>query len=211
MILRVGLTGGLASGKSTVADTLAGLGCFVVDADEVVSDLYRRGASGYEALVRKYGKEILDQQGEIDRERLSLLALADDIHASELNRLIHPLVAEKIEQILRNEEARFPGRDRIAVVEATLLLEAGNRERYDTIVVADVDPEEQVRRAVGRGLDEAEARKRIARQMSREQRLRHAGHVIDTSGDLRSTEVQTHRLFTILREELERKEQPPAK
>jgi len=150
MILRVGLTGGIASGKSTVARTLAGLGCVSIDADSVVTRLYRPGEPGYEALVHAYGKEILRPDGEIDRPKLASIGFVNDASAKKLNALIHPLVIAQEEQVIRGEARRFPDRDRIVVVEATLLLESGGRKRYDRIVVVDSEPSLQIERAVAR-------------------------------------------------------------
>ena len=204
MILRVGLTGGIASGKSSVAQTLHGLGCVTIDADAIVSRLYRPGAPGYEAIVRTYGREILRRDGEIDRPKMAAIAFASDEAAQRLNALIHPLVAEEEARIVEAERSRFPDRDRIFVVEATLLLESGGRERYDRIVVVDVDPKTQIERAVKRGMDRRDAEQRMARQMSREERLAMADYVIDNSHDPRTTEIETHRVFEKLRADLER-------
>ena len=207
MILKVGLTGGLASGKSTVARTLAALGALTMDADHVVAHLYRPGEAGHEALVREYGREILRPDGEIDRVKLADAAFATPESAQRLNALIHPLVIAEERRMIDAEAERFPERDRIVVNEATLLLEAGGRERYDKIVVVDVSPEVQVERAVGRGMSSEDATRRIARQMPREERLRHADYVIDNSGDARELETATHRLFAALKDDLETKKQ----
>ncbi len=200
MILRVGLTGGIASGKSTVARTLAALGCAVVDADEVVAKLYRPGEAGHVALVRTYGTQILRENGEIDRQKLSNIAFATPDEAKKLNALIHPLVIAEQKRLMDAEDVRFPDRKRIFVVEATLLLESGGRERFDKIVVVDVDPDTQIARAVARGITAEEARRRMANQMPREQRLALADYVVDNRGDLRQLEVETHRLFEKLNE-----------
>ena len=205
MILKVGLTGGIASGKSTIARTLAGLGCLTIDADDVVRRLYRPGRAGFEALVKHSGREILRADGEIDRPRLASIAFASDAEASRLNGLIHPLVIEEEQRIIQAEENRFPDRDRIVVVEATLLLESGGRERYDKIVVVDVDPDTQIRRAIARGMDRDEAARRMAHQFSREKRLQHADYVIDNNVEQRLAEVETIRVYERLREDLERR------
>ena len=107
------------------------------------------------------------------------------------------------------EEARFPDRDRIFIVEATLLLESGGKDRYDRIVVVDVDPETQETRAVMRGVSRPDARRRMKNQMSREERLRAADYVIDNSGDRRAAEIETHRVYEKLREDLEAKKKAP--
>lgn len=214
MILRVGLTGGIASGKSTITRALNGLGCITVDADDVVARLYRKGQPGHEALVAAYGSGILLPDGEIDRKKLADIAFASTEAAQKLNGLIHPLVLQEEERIIEAEEQRFPDRDRIFVVEATLLLEAGGRDRYDRIVVVDVAPDRQLERAVGRGMTKAEAARRMKYQMPREERLRFADYVIDNNGDHRSGEIETHRVYGKLREDLEAKKRgalPPRK
>ena len=203
MILRVGLTGGIASGKSTITRILAGLGCVTADADEVVSRLYRPGGAGHEAIVREYGTGILLPDGEIDRKKLADTAFASKESAAKLNALIHPLVIAEEERIIGAEAQRFPDRDRIFVVEASLLLESGGRERYDRIIVVDLDPAMQVERAVGRGLTRAEAQRRMRHQMTREERLQHADYVIDNSGDRRSAEIQPREVYQKLRDDLQ--------
>lgn len=197
MIVRAGLTGGIASGKSTIAKTFARLGAHVIDADAVVAKLYRPGQPGFDAIVRNYGDQILRPDGEIDRPRLSGIALATPESAAKLNALIHPLViAEEARMI--EEEGGSPSVDRIVIVEAALLLESGGRVRYDHIIVVDLDPETQLDRAVARGMERDEARRRIARQMSREDRLRLADYVIDNSGTPEDAEVQTRAVYSKL-------------
>ncbi|HUP66419.1 MAG TPA: dephospho-CoA kinase [Thermoanaerobaculia bacterium] len=200
MILRVGLTGGLASGKSTAAELLAGLGCRVVDADEVVDALYRPGRPGHEAIVRVYGRGILTAGGEIDRQKLASIAFSSAEEATRLNDLIHPLVIEEERRII--DETNLLGEDQIVVVEATMLLESGGKERYDVIVVVDLPEEIQVRRAVERGMIEGDARARISRQMSRANRLAAADVVIDNSGDEAALERQVRALHGRLAERL---------
>lgn len=202
VILRVGLTGGIATGKSTVSRTLASLGCVTVDADAVVAKLYRPGEAGHAVLVATYGREILRADGEIDRPKLANLAFADAQSSKKLNALIHPLVGEEEERILAAELERFPERDRIFVVEATLLLEAGGRARYDRIVVVDIPTALQIERGTARGMAPEEVRRRIAHQLPREERLRNADYVIDNSRSPRVAELETHRVFNLLQADL---------
>ncbi len=197
MILRAGLTGGIASGKSTVAKTFVRLGAHVIDADAVVAELYRPGNPGFDAIVESYGRHVLRPDGEIDRAKLSAIALADPESASELNALIHPLVIAE-EARMMEEEADGSGGDRIVIVEAALLLESGGRNRYDHIIVVDVDPDTQLKRAIARGMDRNEALRRIARQMSREDRLALADYVIDNRGTREETERQTREVYAKL-------------
>lgn len=196
MILRTGLTGGIGSGKSTIARIFAKLGCITVDADQIVARLYQPGEAGHEALVRTYGSGILLPDGTIDRRKLADVAFASDEAAKALNALIHPLVIA--------EEARLMGdvREGIVMIEATLLIEAGGKDRYDRIVIVDVDPETQLARAVARGMTREDAARRIAHQMPREERLRYADYVIDNSGDLDAAEAETKRVFAALQRDL---------
>lgn len=202
MILRVGLTGGIASGKSTVARLLGELGCRTVDADAIVASLYRPGRAGHQAIVRSYGRAILLPDGEIDRVKLAAIAFSSRSETQRLNALIHPLVVAGVQQMLREEDLRAGDAGAIVVVEATLLLESGGRDRYDKVLVVDIDPELQIERAAGRGMSREEAKRRIAHQMGREERLRNADYVIDNSGDLQNAESRTRRVYERLREDL---------
>ncbi len=194
-MLRVGLTGGLASGKSTVAEFLAGLGCRVVDADRIVDALYEPGEPGYRAIVAEYGPSILKKDASIDRVRVAAIAFATPEAARRLNELIHPLVLAREARMVADEEERAGDTPEIFVVEATLLLESGGRARYDRIVVVDVPPEVQIERAARRGMDRHDARRRIERQMARAKRLAAADYVIDNSGDEAELERKTREVY----------------
>lgn len=207
MILKVGLTGGIASGKSTIVRMLAGLGCITVDADAIVARLYRPGELGHEAIVRTYGQEILLPDGEIDRKKLADIAFSKPEEARKLNALIHPIVIAEQARLFREAEER--GEDAIYIVEATLLLESGGRQRFDRIVVVDVDPEVQIARAIGRGMTIEEAKRRIAHQMPREERLRQADYVIDNSGDEGAALAEATRVYELLQADLEAKKKSP--
>ena len=200
--LNVGLTGGIASGKSTIMRNFAGLGCVTVDADAVVARLYEQGEAGHEAIVRTYGPGVLQADGEIDRKKLADVAFSSAEEAQKLNALIHPIVVAEEKRLAREAEERAGGEDLIYIVEATLLLEAGGKQRYDKIVVVDVAPEVQIERAIGRGMTLEEVRRRIAHQMPREERLRQADYVIDNSGDEHAGLAETKRVYERLRADL---------
>jgi dephospho-CoA kinase len=194
MILRTGLTGGLASGKSTIARIFASLGCIIIDADQIVARLYRPGEAGHEALAGTYGTGILLPDGTIDRRKLADIAFASDESAKAL---IHPLVIAEQARMMDDET-----REGIVIVEATLLIESGGKDRYDRIVIVDVDPETQLARAVARGMSREDAARRIAHQLPREERLRYADYMIDNSGDLAAAEGETSRVFLALQRDL---------
>jgi len=207
VILKVGLTGGIASGKSTIVRMLAALGCITVDADAIVARLYRPGEEGHEAIVRTYGTGVLLPDGEIDRKKLADLAFSTPEEAQKLNALIHPIVIAEQARLFREAEER--GEDAVFIVEATLLLESGGRQRFDRIVVVDVDPNLQIARAIGRGMTAEEAKRRIANQMPREQRLRLSDYVIDNNGDEGAALAEAMRVYELLHADLEAKKQSP--
>lgn len=207
MILKVGLTGGIASGKSTIVRMLAALGCITVDADAIVVRLYRPGEAGHEAIVRTYGTGVLLPDGGIDRKKLADIAFSTPEEARKLNALIHPLVIAEQARLFREAEER--GEDAIFVVEATLLLESGGKQRFDRIVVVDVDPDVQMARAIGRGVSAEEAKRRIANQMPREDRLRLADYVIDNNAGEGAALAEATRVYELLRADLEAKTKSP--
>ena len=207
VILRVGLTGGIASGKSTILRLLGERGCITADADAIVARLYEPGQAGHAAIVSNYGPGVLRADGTIDRRKLADLAFSSSENAKKLNALIHPIVIDEQARLMR--EAEKSGVDAIYVIEATLLLESGGRERYDRIVVVDVAPEVQLARGIARGMEEAEVRRRIANQMQREERLRHAHYVIDNSGDAASARAEVARVHESLLRDLEAKKKSP--
>lgn len=178
-MLKVGLTGGIASGKSTVRQCFEGLGAAVIDADAVVRELYRQGHAGYRLLVATYGDEILTASGEIDRATLSLRALRTAEDANKLNSLIHPLVIEQEAKWL----ASLDSSTKIAVVEATLLIESGGRRRFDKIVVVETSPEIQLQRAVRRGISREEVATRMDRQLSNQERRQQSDYIIPNDGN----------------------------
>jgi len=180
-ILRVGLTGGLASGKSSVAARLAGHGIPVLDADAVVHSLYLPGAPGTRAVVEEFGPGVLDGSGGVDRARLAQRVFGDPPALARLNARIHPLVIERQRTWFEEREAAG---DLLGVVEATLLVESGGRERYDVVVVVSAPPEVRLERAVRRsGENDREGlKKRIAAQLPDEEREKAADVVLTANG-----------------------------
>ena len=178
----LGLTGGIGAGKSTVADLLADRGAVVIDADEVARSVVEPGGPAYDPVVRRFGEAaILDEHGRIDRARLAEVAFADDQARSDLNALIHPAV----EAVVRDRLAELDRPGRVVVVQVPLLVEAGWGRLADRVVVVDCPEDVAVRRLVDlRGMDEADARRRIAAQATREDRRAAADIVIPNDGTL---------------------------
>jgi dephospho-CoA kinase len=177
----VGLTGGLASGKSTVAAMLEARGAAVLDADAVVRELYRPGAEGAETVRELFGPALLAADGAVDREALGRVVLGDDAALERLNGAIHPLVRRRVERWI-DGLASSPATPPVAVVEAALLVETGGYRSYDLLVVVRCDPSEQVERAVARGMDRDRALALLAVQASVSSACALADVVVDNSG-----------------------------
>jgi dephospho-CoA kinase len=197
-MLRVGLTGGLASGKSFVGEALAALGCHLLKADELGHDVLQPGGPAYQGVVDAFGPGILDEHGFIVRRRLGSLVFHHPAKLALLNALVHPAVIAREEQWMREVEAADPAG--IAVVEAAILVETGSHLRFQKLVVAVCSPEQQIERAMKRdGLSRQEVLHRLERQMPLEQKRNFADYVIDTSGPKAETLAQVRRLYHQLR------------
>lgn len=189
--LRVGLTGGIAAGKSTVAQWLRQAGFLVVDADDLVAELYRPGAAGAETVARLLGRSFLRPDGSVDHQRVADRIFADSRARRELEARLHPLVRERFAAMTRTTAG-------IAILEATLLVEAGFAPDFDYVVTVEADRDLRLRRAVARGLDEAAARSRLAAQSLPETRTAAADRVLWNNGTL----DELHRQVDVLIEEL---------
>ncbi len=196
-MLRLGLTGGIASGKSAVAAMLRELGFAVLDADSLAHKLIEPGQPAYAEVLQDFGQAVVAPDGHVDRAKLSAIVFADRTRLDHLNAIVHPRVAEVV--FRQFEEWQRNGTRDAAFVEAALLIESGIHKKLDGLVVAWCAPEQQLERLVARGLSEAEARRRIAAQLPVEEKLRLATEKIDCSGSLEQTRRQVEALATKLR------------
>jgi dephospho-CoA kinase len=197
-MLRVGLTGGLATGKSHVAEILAGLGCHIAHADRLGHMVLAPDGAAYPAVVREFGHGILEESGAIDRRKLAAEVFSNPERLALLNSLVHPAVFRMEEDLMAQATETDP--HGIFVVEAAILIETGSYKRYSKLILTVCEEAEQIRRAMKRDhLTEAEVRSRLARQMPLADKLRFADFVIDTSGSRESTLEQTRRVFETLR------------
>jgi dephospho-CoA kinase len=196
-MLRLGLTGGIASGKSAVAAMLREMGFAVLDADSLAHRIIEPGQPAHDEILQEFGKAVLAPDGRVDRAKLSTIVFNDRAKLDRLNAIVHPRVAEVVFRQF-DEWQRIGMRD-AAFVEAALLIESGIHKNLDGLVVAWCEPQQQLERLLARGLSEAEARRRIAAQLPVEEKLRLATEKIDCSGSLEETRRQVQALATKLR------------
>jgi dephospho-CoA kinase len=197
-MLKVGLTGGLASGKTFVGEALANSGCFVIQADELGHEVLAPGGEAYDAVVREFGRDILTDDGLIDRQQLATQVFGSPVRLARLSALVHPPVVRREEESIAEFAAREPRG--IAVVEAAILIENGSYQRFDRIILVWCAEEQQVERALRRdGAEEGDVRARISRQMPLEEKRKFADFVIDTSGQKEDTWRQARAVYEALR------------
>ena len=196
-MIRVGLTGGIASGKSTICGMLQRKGCQTIDADMVAHELIRRGSRCYDPVVEKFGVDILNSAGEIDRKKLGAIVFEDQTKLELLNSILHPEVLRTILTMLTEHEKT--NRQPRWIVEASLMIESGFHKSFQRLILVTCTPEQQIERFMARsGLSAEQARKRIALQIPLEEKIRYADFRIDNSSTLEASELQVDRLFQYL-------------
>jgi dephospho-CoA kinase len=198
-VLRVGLTGGIGSGKSEVSRRLAARGAVIIDADVAARQVVAPGTPGLARIAETFGPGVLRPDGTLDRERLGAIVFGDPAQLAKLNAITHPLIVEWMQAAERAEVEAAEG-DPIVVFDVALIAESGRWADYDLVVVVDVPPEVQVDRLVSqRGMTPDQARARLAAQASREQRLALADLVIDNSGSLEDLDDRVAEVWADLR------------
>ena len=196
-MLRVGLTGGIACGKTSALVEFGRLGVYGIDADHIGHEVIQLDGSAYSEVVERFGTEILNQDGSIDRSRLGRIVFADESRRQDLNLIVHPRMLAEEERILHSLEDELSTlRPKVAMVDAALMVEAGSYRRYDVILVVYCHQEIQLRRLMTRdGLSEPEALLRIRSQMPLLEKIRYADFIIDNSSRLSDTRRQIHHTF----------------
>lgn len=208
-MLKVGLTGGIASGKSVVGEMFVRLGAHLILADTIAHQLMQAGQPVYAEVVRRFGHEILNPDGTVNRSRLAELAFGPvgsgaSGRVKELNAIVHPAVIATEDEWMEDIGRRDPAA--IAIVEAALILESGTANRFDQLIVVTCRPEQRVQRFAARlGISEDAARAEVTRRMAAQfpdaEKIKAANHVIDNSGSLDSTQEQVRQVFEILKAE----------
>ncbi|HTA68064.1 MAG TPA: dephospho-CoA kinase [Bryobacteraceae bacterium] len=197
-MLRVGLTGGLASGKTFVGHALAELGCHLIEADELGHQVLLPGAEAYDPVVNEFGEEILDQDRHIVRRKLGALVWNNPERLAKLNSIVHPVVIARQQGIIAQIAQTDPAA--IVVVEAAILVETGSYRRFDRLIVVVCTAEQQMERAMKRGAySKEEVLARLSRQLPLEEKVRVADYVIDTSGAKEHTLEQVKAVYNSLR------------
>ncbi len=198
-MLKVGLTGSIAVGKSFVLGVLAELGCRVLDADKTAREAVAPGSPGLSAVIQAFGTEMLQADGTLDRAKLGSIVFADEQQRQRLNAILHPFIIAAQDAQIRRWEQDEP--DGVVVVDAALMIESGGYQRFDKLIVAHCRPEIQLERLMSRDrLTREEAQQRIAAQMPQEEKKRHADYLIDTSDGFEAARLQTEAVYRRLRE-----------
>jgi dephospho-CoA kinase len=196
-MLVVGLTGGIGSGKSTVAELLRARGATVIDADLLAREVVAPGTPGFRAVVARFGPGVVDPDGGLDRRALAGIVFADPGALADLNAIVHPAVRARIDDRLR--ELRTTAEAGVVVLEIPLLVESGRSYGAAAVIVVDCPEDVALRRlVVERGMDEGDARRRMAAQLSRADRLAAADIVIDNSGSPAELSAEVDRMWTAL-------------
>ncbi len=204
IMLKIGLTGSIAVGKSFVLSVLRELGCVTFDADKIAHFVMEPGHAAYDDLIREFGRGVVADDGSINRLKLGAIVFADADRRKRLNEIVHPRVIEEQNRLLR--EAETSGPDGVVIIDAALMIESGGYKRFDKIIVVFCDKEIQIERLMRRNqITRAEAELRIAAQMSSEEKRRYADYEIDTSG----TFDETRKRVTEVYKDLLRSSEPP--
>jgi len=194
--LLVGLTGGLATGKSTVSGILRDLGCVVLDADLLAREVVEPGQPALAAIAREFGPEVLQSDGTLDRKRLGAIVFAEPARRRRVEAITHPAIRDRFLARLAELEAR--GFEGIVVWDAPVMIETGGHKSMDRLVVVVADTATQRARALGRDGDPADAERKIASQMPLADKAALADYVIDNSGDPAATEARTREVHAAL-------------
>jgi dephospho-CoA kinase len=200
--LLVGLTGGIATGKSTVSAMFAHLGARIVDADLLAREVVMPGQPAHAAIVDEFGADVLQEDGSLDRKRLGAIVFADAASRKRLEQITHPAIRARQQRILSGyDEEAFEG---VVIWDAALLIESSSAKDMDRVVVVVADPSAELARLMTRdGFSEEEARRRIASQMPLAEKVKVADHVIDNSGSRAETERRVQEVYRALLDDLE--------
>jgi dephospho-CoA kinase len=196
-MLKVGLTGSIAVGKSFVLGVLRELGARTIDADQVARECVEPETPGLTAVVSEFGNGVLQADGTLDRTKLGAIVFGDEARREKLNSLLHPFIIARQDELLQQWESETP--EAIAVIDAALMIESGGYKRFDKLIVVHCQSEIQIKRLMKRnGLSRDEAELRIKSQMPQEEKMKYADYLVDTSGEFADTRRQVESLWQML-------------
>jgi len=194
-VKKIALTGNIGCGKSTVGEILRELGAFVVDADKLIHSFYRKGHPVYEKVLSIFGKAVLNEEGEIDRKKLATIVFGDTQKLRKLEEITHKALYEELERLYEKAGGK------LFVVEASLVIEKGNKDKFDKVVVVYAPYEVCKERAKRRGFSEEDFERRWRLQLPPEEKIKHGDYVIDNSRSLEETKKQVIELYRKLTED----------
>jgi dephospho-CoA kinase len=198
-MLKVGLTGSIAVGKTFVCETMRELGCHMLDADKTAREVVAKGTDGLAEIIKHFGDEVLLPSGELDRKKVAAIVFADEEKRALLNSIVHPRVIKEQNKWL--DELERHGPEAIAIIDAALMIESGGYKRFDKIIVVWCAADIQLSRLVTRdNLSRDDATKRIAAQVPQEEKKKFADYLIDTSNGFDDARRQTTELVLKLRQ-----------
>jgi len=197
-MLKVGLTGGIGTGKSHVAKTFIELGCYVFDADKIARQVVEPGEVGFEKVVAEFSKEILAEDGTIDRAKLGQVIFSSPEKREKLNQILHPIIIDKQDSLISETINQDP--NAIVIIDAALMIETGSYKRFDKLIVVYCDKESQIERVMKRNnLSRSEVENRINSQMPSDEKRKYADIEIDTSGSFKETEDKVKVVYQELK------------
>ena len=198
-MLKVGLTGSIAVGKSHVLSVLKELGCQAIDADQIARDVVALGTPGLKSVTEEFGSGVLNEDGALNRKRLGAIVFGDEAKRTRLNSILHPIIIAAQDQRIREFEAKDP--NGIVIIDAALMIESGGYKRLDKLIVVHCNPEIQLQRLMKRdGFSREAAQERIDSQMPQEDKIKYADFLIDTSGNFADTRAQVEKVFAELKD-----------
>jgi dephospho-CoA kinase len=193
-MLKVGLTGSIAVGKSFVLEVLRELGARTMDADQIARECVEPGTPGLSAVVEEFGDGVLAANGSLDRMKLGAIIFADEAKRQKLNSILHPFIIARQDEVMRQWDDETP--EAIAVIDAALMIESGGYKRFDKLIVVHCQQEIQLQRLMKRNnLSREEAALRIKSQMPQEEKMKYADYLVDTSGEFENTRRQVEELW----------------
>src|ERR1043165_7650960 len=196
-MLKVGLTGSIAVGKSFVLEVLSELGARTMDADQIARECVEPGTPGLSAVLEEFGDGVLAANGSLDRMKLGAIIFADEAKRQKLNSILHPFIIARQDEVMRQWDGETP--EAIAVIDAALMIESGGYKRFDKLIVVHCQPEIQIQRLMKRNnFSREEAELRVKSQMPQEEKQKYADYLIDTSGDFADTRKQVKAVWQTL-------------